>query len=258
MSDTLTLNTAELDGKVRQMYRAVAERPDDSYHFAMGRSLAEQLGYPGKLLDRLPGEAVQSFAGVGYFLDLAGLAPGEAVLDLGSGSGADSFAAALGVGPSGRIVGIDITPQQLAKAERLRRQAGLEHVRFMLGRIERLPCDDASFDVVISNGVINLAPDKQRVFAEAARVLRPGGRLVLADIVSRDQLSTSISCNADLWASCIGGAAHFETYRREIEAAGFAIERVRPNRYEFLSRQAREASASYGVHSVSIFARRSA
>jgi arsenite methyltransferase len=176
------------------------------------------------------------------------------VIDLGSGSGMDAFAAAQLVGPSGRVLGLDFSVEQLAKARQLAAAGGFDQVQFAEGRIESLPVDDESFDCVISNGVINLSPDKERVFAEAARALRPGGRLAIADIVTELQLTEAIVCNADLWASCIGGAAQQDSYRHAIEAAGMRVEVIRRNRYEFLSDQARNASAKYGVKSVSVLA----
>jgi SAM-dependent methyltransferase len=246
----------ELEARIRAMYRAVADDPSGSYHFELGRSLAERLGYPAEMLDRLPAGAVDSFAGVGWFLDFAELTAGETVVDLGSGSGMDSFVAALLVGDAGRVIGVDMTPEQLAKARRLATHAGAANVRFVEGRIEELPFGDAEFDAVISNGVINLAPDKHRVFAEAARILRPGGRLGIADIVSRATLPDKIVCNAELWASCIGGASQVDAYRSAIEAAGLVVEVERPNPYAFLSSQARGASETYGVMSLSILARK--
>lgn len=249
------VDTVELEAKVRDMYRAVAEAPDGSYHFEMGRPLAERLGYPKPALDQVPQEAVESFAGVGYFFDLAQLASGEAVLDLGSGSGMDTFIAANSVGAEGRVVGVDMTPEQLGKAERLRSDA-FPQVSFTEGRVEDLEFADASFDAVISNGVINLSPEKDRVFAEVARVLRPGGRLAVADIVTETPLTDQIRCDADLWASCIGGASQRDEYQQAIEAAGLQVDLMRKNPYRFLSEQARGASQSYGVMSVSIGARK--
>jgi arsenite methyltransferase len=249
-----TVDTQELEAKVKEMYRHVAEQPEGDYHFELGRPLAERLGYPPGVLDRIPDAAIESFAGVGYFFDLANLAEGESVVDLGSGSGMDVFFAAQQVGANGWVVGMDFTTEQLAKARRLAEEAGILRVDFREGRIEKLPVDDESFDCVISNGVINLAPEKERVFAEAARVLRPGGRLAIADIVSDQQLKESIVCDADLWASCIGGAAQQDAYRQAIERAGLHIQEIRQNPYKFISERARDASAKYGVKSISLMA----
>jgi arsenite methyltransferase len=252
---TITLDTRELEEKVQLMYSAVATEPRGAYHFELGRSLAERLGYPADMLGELPAGAVDSFAGVGYFFDLAELRPGESVVDLGSGSGMDVFFACARVGPRGRVVGVDFTAEQLAKARTLAQTAGFDQAEFRAGRIERLPIDE-TVDCVISNGVINLSPEKEVVFAEAARVLRPGGRLAIADIVSEHQLKESIVCDADLWASCIGGAAQADTYRQAIEAAGLRIDDIRRNTYEFISPRARRASAKYGVKSISVLARK--
>jgi arsenite methyltransferase len=249
-----SVDVDDLEAKVQQMYREVAEQPHASYHFEMGRALAQRLGYPDDLLAAIPQEAVESFAGVGYFFDLTALQQGETVIDLGSGSGMDTLIAAARVAPTGRVVGVDFTLEQLTKARRLAAEAGIQHVEFREGRIENLPADDESFDCVISNGVVNLSPDKQRVFAETARVLRPGGRLAIADIVTTRQLTEAIVNNADLWASCIGGATQHDTYRNLIEAAGLTITATRVNPYGFLSTQARNASVTYGVHSISLLA----
>jgi arsenite methyltransferase len=251
-----TVDTEELEAKVKDMYRHVAEEPDGKYHFELGRGLATHLGYPPETLDQIPEGAIESFAGVGYFFDLAELAEGEAVIDLGSGSGMDVFFAANRVGPEGKVVGIDFTLEQLEKARLLAAEAGIGHVELKEGRIDALPVEDESFDCVISNGVINLSPEKDHVFAEAARVLRPGGRMAIADIVSEQQLKESIVCDADLWASCIGGAAQQDAYREAIEGAGMRIDDLKQNPYEFISDRARDASLKYGVKSVSLLARK--
>jgi arsenite methyltransferase len=253
-----SVDTRELESKVKDMYRDVAREPHGNYHFEVGRALAERLGYPAAVLDRVPNDAIESFAGVGYFFDLADLAEGERVIDLGSGSGMDVFFAAERIGQTGIAMGVDFTAEQLEKARRLAQESGYGQVVFSEGRIEQLPVDGESFDCVISNGVINLAPDKQAVFAEAARVLRPGGRLAIADIISEQQMKESIVCDADLWASCIGGAAQRDVYREAIEGAGVEIEELRENPYEFISERARNASAKYGVKSVSLLARKTA
>jgi arsenite methyltransferase len=248
------LDTTELKQRVQSMYEEVALEPEREFHFETGRPLAERLGYPPADLDRIPAAAIDSFAGVGYFLDLADLKPGESVLDLGSGSGMDIFSAAIQVGDQGRAVGVDMTPEQIEKSSRLRDGNGFDQVEFVHSHIEQLPLADASFDVVISNGVINLCPEKVEVFAEAARVLRPGGRLAMGDIISEQQLKDSIVCDADLWASCIGGAAQRDAYREMIEDAGFRIEVVRENPYRFISERAINACEKYGVKSVSLLA----
>jgi SAM-dependent methyltransferase len=253
-----SLDTRDLEAKVKDMYRHVAEEPQGKYHFELGRPLAERLGYPAEVLDQVPAGAIESFAGVGYFFDLASLASGERVVDLGSGSGMDVFFAAEQVGAAGSVVGIDYTEEQLEKARRLAAEGDFRQVEFRAGRIEHVPLEAESCDCVISNGVINLAPEKPRVFAEVARVLRPGGRLAIADIISEVQMKESIVCDADLWASCIGGAAQQDAYRAAIEGAGLEIEELRDNPYEFISERARNASAKYGVKSVSLLARKTA
>lgn len=254
VSDSHTVDAVDLTRQVREMYTDVADRPDGEYHFELGRDLAERLGYDPRLLDRIPAAAIESFAGVGDPFQLAEIAPGESVLDLGSGSGMDVFAAAVQVGAGGHVVGRDFTDAQLEKAERLRAQFGFDQVEFSKGPIEDLAFEDGSFDVVISNGVVNLSADKARVFAEAARVLRPGGRLAVADIVTGEQLPETVVCNADLWAACIGGAAQQDRYQEMIEAAGFSLVSGRKNAYEFLSDRAQGATGTWDVKSVTLLA----
>ena len=249
------LDTQELEQRVKEMYREVAETPEGEFHFETGRPLAERLGYPSEELDAIPAEAIDSFAGVGYYFDLARIRPGETIVDLGSGSGMDSFLAARATGQDGRVIGIDMTDAQLEKATRLAREHGLTNVVFRKGYIEQLPVEDSSTDVVISNGVINLSPEKTKVFAEAARVLRPGGRLALADIVTSTQLPVGVTCDAALWAACIGGAMQRDDYREAIENAGFEIDDLRENdQYRFVSERADNATQKYGVKSVSLLA----
>lgn len=254
---TAPFDAKELESKVMAMYRDVAEYPEGKYHFEMGRALAERLGYPPADLDRVPSEAIESFAGVGYYFHLAALRPGETVVDLGSGSGMDSFLAALKVGPGGKVVGVDMTDAQRLKAERLRDRGGFANVTFLKGYIDAVPLPDRSADVVVSNGVFNLAPDKPAVFREIARLLRPGGRLAIADIVTDVPLPPTISCNTTLWAACIGGAAQRDDYRAIIEAAGLKVEQVEDNSaYKFISDSALGATRKYGVKSVSVRATR--
>jgi arsenite methyltransferase len=251
------LDTTELEQRVKRMYQEVALEPERDFHFETGRELAERLGYPAADLDSIPAPSLDSFAGVGYFLDLAAIEAGERVLDLGSGSGTDSFLAAVATGAAGGVVGIDMTDAQLTKAQRLARESGFDNVEFAMGYIEQPPVEDGSFDCVISNGVINLSPDKPAVFAAAARALRPGGRLALADIVSERQLPEGVTCDASLWAACIGGAMQRDGYRDAIESAGFEIESWRENEeYRFVSERADNATQKYGVNSISLLARR--
>lgn len=243
----------ELEAKVQAMYRDVAEHPEGEFHFEMGRTLAERLGYRPADLDRIPRESIDSFAGVGYFFHLLGDLEGARVLDLGSGSGMDTFLASLLTGPTGTVVGLDMTSSQRAKAEKLRQSHGIRNITYAKGFIDAAPFEDGSFDVVISNGVINLAVDKPQVFREVARLLAPGGKMAIADIVTDVVLPETISCNTTLWAACIGGAWQLARYKDAIETAGLRIVAEQVNdQYRFLSANAQRASEKFGVKSVSL------
>jgi ubiquinone/menaquinone biosynthesis C-methylase UbiE len=249
------VDAVELTRKVKEMYTRVAVDPHGTFHFEMGRTMALRLGYTGDELDAAPAESVESFAGVGYYFDLANLRPGEDVVDLGSGSGMDSFIAAQKVGAGGHVTGIDMTDAQLAKADRLGKGNASGLVLFRQGLIDATGLPDRCCDVVISNGVINLSPDKDAVFREAARLLRPGGRLALADIVTNVPLPETVTCDATLWAACIGGAMQRDGWVESIEQAGFTVTVMKANHeYRFLSRSAQNAVRDYGVHSVSVLA----
>lgn len=254
LKQTQSVNQKELETKVKDMYRKVALNPEIEYHFEMGRALAERLGYPTKMLDQIPAASIASFAGVGYYFDLAKLKEREVVVDLGSGSGMDVFYAALSVGLEGEVIGIDMTKEQLEKAIFLSKEAAFKQTIFYDSYIESLPIASGSIDAVISNGVINLSSEKEKVFQEVARVLKPGGRLVISDIVTTVKLPESISCNATLWAACIGGAMQIDEYFSLIEAAGLKITKVKDNPYAFLSNGAKGATQQYGIKSVSILA----
>jgi arsenite methyltransferase len=252
-----SLNVERLEREVKAVYRDVATAPEGEFHFEMGRKLAERLGYDPEDLDRIPAEAIDSFAGVGSHFDLAGISEGDRVLDLGSGSGMDAFVAALHVGETGSVTGLDMTDEQLENARRLRDEAGMENVTFEKGYIEELPFEDGTFDVVISNGVVNLSAEKDRVFEEVSRVLVPGGRLVLSDIISEERMPERIKSDADLWAACIGGAEQIDDYTATIEMPGFGVTELRENpQYEFTSERAQGACLRYGVKSVSLGARK--
>ena len=189
-----------IKGEVLRMYQEVADRPDQEFHFFHGREAAEMFGYERDWLDRAPGGAVASFAGVGNPHLRSRLQAGETVLDLGSGAGLDSIIAGWQVGPAGRVLGVDLNPHMCAKAEAHAALAG-GVMECRSGAMEDVPLPDASVDVVISNGVINLSFRKRRVIGELYRVLKPGGRVSIADIVSAKQLSHSIVNDPKLWAS---------------------------------------------------------
>jgi arsenite methyltransferase len=199
MAQDLPVDPDALREQVRGKYREVALDPSASFHFHTGRGLASRLGYEAAEVDALPDRAVESFAGVGNPFSLRRLAQGEKVVDVGSGGGFDSFIAAGQVGPSGQVAGIDMTAEMLAKSRQTAQVLGLAHVQFREGLAEALPVQDAWADVVISNGVINLCADKQAVFAEIFRVLRPGGRLQFADIANGRPVPAEALRDIDLW-----------------------------------------------------------
>ena len=255
MTTSNVFDPKELETKVKAMYRSVAENPHGDFHFEMGRAMAERLGYPPADLERIPDQAIESFAGVGYYFHLARLKEGETVVDLGSGSGMDTFFASLKVGPHGKVIGVDMTDEQLAKASRLRDEYQFTNVTYVKGYIEDVPYPPASVNAVISNGVINLAVDKTRVFREVYRLLKSAGRFAMSDIVTEVPLPENIVCNSTLWAACIGGAAQQQSYRDQIEAAGLRVHTIEENpAYQFISDNARGASKKFGVKSVSLLA----
>jgi arsenite methyltransferase len=194
------LDSIRLRREVQDMYSRVAVAPDGSFHFHRGSEYAIRwLGYDAAELSALPAEVTKAFAGIGNPHAIARLAAGLCVLDVGSGAGTDLLLAARHVGPSGRAIGVDMTADMRERARAGARQCDLRHVDVLEGDATHLPVDDASVDVVISNGVLNLVPEKDRAFAEIARVLRPGGRLQIADIVTGVELSEAIRRDVDLW-----------------------------------------------------------
>ena len=199
MTQDLPVDPDALREQVRGKYREVALNPGASFHFHTGRGLASRLGYQADAVNTLPDRAVESFAGVGNPFSLRPLAPGEHVVDVGSGAGFDSFIAAAQVGPGGQVAGIDMTAEMLAKSRQTGEALNLAHVEFRHGLAEALPVEDGWADVVISNGVINLCADKQAVFAEIFRVLRPGGRLQFADIANGRPVPADALRDIDLW-----------------------------------------------------------
>jgi arsenite methyltransferase len=198
MAIEVDIDVAVLKSEIKKTYASVSEDPDHDFIFPTGRGWAEDLDYPDELAN-VPDTAVESFAGVANPFSLGRLRSGERVLDLGSGAGTDSLVAAQMVGPEGRVVGIDMTPEMLAKARGAAAELGADNVEFVEGEVERLPFPDASFDVVISNGVIDLVPDKDAVFSEIHRVLVPGGRIQIADVTIQNPVSEEGRRNIDLW-----------------------------------------------------------
>ena len=187
--------------EIQEKYTEVASSPELTFHFHHGLPLAKILEYPEELLTGLPPEAVESFAGVGNPFSVGEIAPGETVLDIGSGCGFDCMIAGKLVGPTGKVIGVDMTDAMLKRARKTSESLGLTQVEFKKGFAEELPVPDDSVDVVISNGVINLTPDKYAVFKEVFRVLKPGGRLHLADIVVYKQVPDEAKENVDLWTA---------------------------------------------------------
>jgi arsenite methyltransferase len=199
LTPEVAVDPEQLRAEVRNKYREVALAPGAPHHFHTGRRLAALLGYDADLVAGLPDRAVESFAGVGNPFSLRTIAPGETVVDIGSGAGFDSFVAAHHVGVSGRVVGVDMTDEMLTKSRQTASMLGLDHVEFREGLAEALPVDDGTADVVISNGVINLCADKHAVFDEVFRVLRPGGMLQFADIANGRPVPPEALRQIDLW-----------------------------------------------------------
>jgi SAM-dependent methyltransferase len=194
------LDVTLLRSEIQRTYADVSTKPDQEFIFPTGRAWALDLGYPQDLLARVPEASCESFAGVANPFSMGALQPGEDVLDVGSGAGMDSLVAAQMVGSTGSVTGIDMTPEMVAKARGSIAEMGLGNVTILEGSAEHLPFDDASFDVVISNGVIDLIPDKDAVFSEITRVLRPGGRIQLADVTIQNPVSEESKRDIDLWA----------------------------------------------------------
>jgi arsenite methyltransferase len=198
MAVEVEIDVATLKSEIKKTYARVSTAPDEDFIFPTGRAWAEDLGYPDELA-AVPESAVESFAGVANPFSLGRLQPGEHVLDLGSGAGTDSLVAALMVGPAGHVTGIDMTPEMLEKARRSASEMGAQNVDFIESEAEALPFAEASFDVVISNGVIDLIPDKDAVFSELHRVLTPGGRIQISDVTIQNPVSEEGRRDIDLW-----------------------------------------------------------
>jgi arsenite methyltransferase len=254
--DPAIIDLEALRASVRAEYAAVASDPDRGFHFHTGYRLAAILGYPQEWIAALPPGAVVSMAGTGNPFALGSIAPGEHVLDCGSGAGADALIAARLVGPSGRVIGVDMTPEMLRKASANAATAGLDNAEFRHGMLELLPIETGWADVVISNGVLNLVPDKAAALAEMHRVLRPGGRLLAADIVLARPVPSSSMQDVSLWTGCIAGGLLEEDLRELVSAAGFVHIEVVPGVDVFAGAPQHSNAAAYGTRGTGIRARR--
>jgi arsenite methyltransferase len=238
---------------VMRMYTDVATKPEHVFHFPTGRRACEFVGYPSGQLDALPESAVESFAGVGYPFAAEVIRQGNTVLDLGAGSGTDTLIASGLVGPSGRVIGLDMTEAMRQKLRQNLALAGAANVEVLAGNAETIPLPDSSVDVVTTNGVLNLVPDKVRAIREIARVLRPGGRLQLADIVVETLPSAACRSHPELWAECVVGATKADSYFTAFTEAGL-VDMEELNRLDYFagssSAETRKVAGSFGAHSI--------
>ena len=254
--DPLAVDIEALRASIRDEYAAVALEPDRGFHFHTGYRLAAILGYPQEWIESLPRGAVVSMAGTGNPFALGDIRSGERVVDCGSGAGADALIAARLVGPTGRVIGVDMTPEMLATARVSADEAGLTNVEFREGLLEALPVETDWADVVISNGVLNLVPDKAVALAEMHRVLRPGGRLLAADIVLERAVSATSKHDVSLWTGCIAGGLLADELLALIAAAGFVDIELVPGGDVFAGAPQQSSAADFGTRGAGIRARR--
>lgn len=241
-----------LRGAVRAAYREVACSPKKTFHFIAGRPLANQLSYDEGLLAGIPEGAIASFAGVGNPFEVGPVVYGETILDIGCGSGMDALIAARLTGNEGTVIGVDMTNEMIANARRHALEIGAWNTRFTLGFAEKLPIGDESVDLIISNGVINLSPDKQTVFNEMHRVMAPGGRFQIADVLVEEPVPNHARDLIHLWTDCIAGGETMAPYLEMIRAAGFRhVEIVRE--YDvFRGAKVEERAMKYGARGYTV------
>jgi SAM-dependent methyltransferase len=240
---------------VQHMYTEVARMPAKEFHFPTGRSACLFVGYPAELLDSIPSTAVESFAGVGFPFRSDVIRPGDHVLDVGAGAGTDTLIAARLAGNAGKVIALDMTPAMLEKLRRNIALADVRNVDVLEGNAEAIPLADASVDVITSNGVLNLVPDKPKAFSELFRVLRPGGRVQIADIVVGRPVSESARANPKLWAECVVEASLERDYLELFASCGFTGIRVLRS-FDYFSGSAstdtKRVAASLGAQSIEI------
>jgi ubiquinone/menaquinone biosynthesis C-methylase UbiE len=240
---------------VRGMYSHLARRPQDEFHFATGRFACEYVGYSADELDPIPLGALESFAGVAHPFIADVIRPGQTVLDVGSGSGTDALIASRIVGFEGEVIGLDMTPAMREKLERNAREMGATNVRTLDGNAEEIPLPDTSVDVVTSNGVLNLVPDKESAIREIYRVLRPGGKIQISDIVVEIPPSEACRAKPELWAECIVGAVTKGQYLETLAKAGFEDLEIL-QRVDYFSAspsdETKKVASSFNAHAIVI------
>lgn len=251
----------QVTSAVQDMYAHVAASPAGGFHFPVGRPACLALGYSEASLERVPDAAVESFAGVGNPFGANAIGPGDTVLDIGAGSGTDTLLASRLVGETGKVWALDITPAMLAKLRETLKKEGIGNVETLDGDAEHIPLPDNSVDVVTSNGALNLVPDKRRAFAEIFRVLRPEGRIQIADVVISRPVPLGGRSDPQLWAECVVGAAVDEDYLRLFREAGFTeVKVLRELDYfsESPSADTRRIAASLGARTMELSMQRPA
>ncbi len=250
------LDLNELREAIRQEYREVSRKPDKGFHFHTGRPLAQMLVYEEGWLQNIPEETVASFAGTGNPFRIAEVNKGERVVDIGCGAGMDALIAAEKVGPEGRVIAVDMTEAMLEKAAQAKAIMNLKQVDFQFGYAEELPVEDNWADVVISNGVINLTPDKQRVFKEIYRVLKPSGRIQIADIMVQKPVGAVAKQQAELWTGCVAGALLQNELRDAVESAGLVDFHITWQGDVYSGAPQQSSAASFGTLGISFSARK--
>lgn len=258
VSEAVNLDLESLRAAIREEYQAVAETPQQGFHFHTGRRLAEIVGYDDALLEGIPETSIESFAGTGSPFSIGEIRPGERVVDVGSGAGIDSLIAARLMGETGQVIGVDMTPAMLEKARRSATEGGFGNVEFREGYAESLPVPDGWADVVISNGVLNLLPDKAAALREMARVLKPGGRLQIADILVQKPVPESARRNISLWTGCVAGALLEHELHTAVVQAGFVDFRITWQADVFSGAPQHSSAANFGTVGINFGARRAA
>ncbi|HEY5602804.1 MAG TPA: methyltransferase domain-containing protein [Gammaproteobacteria bacterium] len=238
---------------VQAMYTEVAAMPDKVFHFPTGRPACEFVGYPASQLDAIPATAVESFAGVGYPFAVEAISKGDVIVDIGSGSGTDVLISSLLTGAGGKVYALDMTEAMREKLRTNVKKALARNIEIIEAEAEDIPLPDASIDVVTSNGVLNLVPDKKKAFQEIFRILKPGGRVQVADIVVSQEISAACRQNPKLWAECIVGAMEKDDYLQLFRDVGFKdVAQLQQLDYfsASVSKETRDVAASLGAHSM--------